>query len=341
MRCPVCGKEISSGERRCSSCGFRLPEEERISSGNASSDAAVRSGRSSAGAKKRRKKRGSGAAVIALFVLTGILGLAVLGGGGYFLGRRIGLFASSPSPSAVPASFPTASAASPMPAADPTPAAELTSVPGSAETPEHGETAAPQPTSSAVLQGSETWRQLCFEYIDRKQYMDGSSPEFYDTQDPGIRFTLYDMDGNGTPELIAENGAETLADAAAYVFTFEGDRILFLGEVGSRELEFYAFDSEGYPGLFCTDGNNDVFTTCYYFLENGTVHEEDVLEEDYNGLKEEDDEVIGRQLTKDDNLFLFVSETAATDRNYLSFYSRDEILSMGWDSFVILCGIGE
>ena len=118
------------------------------------------------------------------------------------------------------------------------------------------------------------------------------------------KFSLYDMDDNGVPELIIYNGASALAAGLDHVFTCENGQILYLGKIGFRGCKLYCCEGSSLPGLFCTDGNNGVFRTEHYALQNGSIVSEELI--------------------------------AAPDGtpDALRFFTVDEIRAMGWDSFL-------
>ncbi len=140
--------------------------------------------------------------------------------------------------------------------------------------------------------------------IGEKTYtMDGLQYFKSDYSEP--RFSLYDLDLSGTPELIVYNGAASMAGGVDYVFTFEQGGVRPLGQIGFRACQLYAVDDPAYPGLFCTDGNNGLAKTEYYTLQNGSI-----------GTQELDRP----------------SDAIRT----LPFSTGDEIRAMGWDEFVRL-----
>lgn len=120
------------------------------------------------------------------------------------------------------------------------------------------------------------------------------------------KFSLYDMDGNGVPELIIYNGASALAAGAVHVFACENGQVIYLGKIGFRGCELYCCEGSSLQGLFCTDGNNGVFRTEYYELQNGGIVSQE----------------------------LDASSIDNDIRGYLSFYTIDEIRAMGWDAFI-------
>jgi len=336
MRCSHCGKETGSADTRCPFCGFDLVSDDVPSSQTSQQNDVYYSSRRTPDRKKsrRRSRKTSRGPVILLILLTAILGLTLLGTGGYFLGQRIGLF-ESPDPKAAqtqPVSEPTPNE---VPSPSPTP---LLNTPS----PAPAETVQPVISESPLLlQGSDQWPLQYQNYIQQKLYLNQTDHPYYTTESSGIRFALYDLDGNKTPELLAYNGSDQPDEAAVYILTCEGGSILYLGNTSGSDPEFYGYESNEYPGIFCTDASGDVFTTRYICLKNGTVFEETVLQDDYSGILEEDAEIQSTQVTEDDALFTLVSESPATDRSYLTFYSQEDILEMGWSGFVTLSGWGE
>lgn len=121
------------------------------------------------------------------------------------------------------------------------------------------------------------------------------------------RFSLYDLDQNDEPELLAFNGGPSLAASTDYVFTHEAWGVNYIGNVGYRGCELYYYEGSAYPGLFCSDGNNGVIRTTYYEMRDGSLVSQDL------------------------------GESAANfggTRHILSFYTLDEIRNMGWYAFV-------
>lgn len=138
--------------------------------------------------------------------------------------------------------------------------------------------------------------------IGEKTYtMDGLQYFKSDYSEP--RFSLYDLDRSGPPELVSFNGAASMAGGVDYVFTFEQGRVRPLGRIGFRACQLYVVDDPAYPGLFCTDGNNGLVKTEYYTLQNGSI-----------GTQE-------------------LSRPSDAIRT-LPFRTVDEIRAMGWDEFV-------
>ena len=134
--------------------------------------------------------------------------------------------------------------------------------------------------------------------------------QFFKNQFSEPKFSLYDMDRNGIPELIIFNGSPSMAGATDHVSTFTQGQVHYTGKIGFRGCELYAVDDAAYPGLFCSDGNNGVVRTEYYTLQNGVIN---------------------------------ASELSRPGGSVwmLPFYTVDEIRAMGWEEFVRLALSGQ
>ncbi|MBR6498509.1 MAG: hypothetical protein IKT23_02330, partial [Clostridia bacterium] len=135
-----------------------------------------------------------------------------------------------------------------------------------------------------------------------------NSDAYYQT-----RFTLYDFERDGEPELLVFNGGPSLAQMTVYVFQHTSWGINHVGNVGFRSCQLFYYDDPSFPGVFCTEGNNGNFRTVYYELQDNSIISEDVTDSGITG-----------------------------DPIYLPFYTLDEIRATGWGEFVrITCGISE
>lgn len=143
---------------------------------------------------------------------------------------------------------------------------------------------------------------------------------------------VYDMDRDGTPELIVHNGDDSMAGAFCNVYTWDGVNMLAIGTVGFRECALTSCPGSAYPGLFCHDGNMGVYTTRYYAKSGYGIVAQDVLEEDHtlNGTVTWSETPAYNALTTDTALFSLVRRQAPTP---LTMRTYREILAVGWDTF--------
>ena len=153
------------------------------------------------------------------------------------------------------------------------------------------------------------------------------SQRYYQDMYTFPKFSLHDMDADGVPELIAFNGASALAEKLDYVYTCRDNGILYLGTVGFRGCELFCYDGAAFPGLFCSEGNNGVYRTEYYTIENGRIVTEHV--KDFSRSDSGEERPV--QITADGALYAL---SVSGGERKLVFYTMDEIRAMGWESFV-------
>lgn len=155
-------------------------------------------------------------------------------------------------------------------------------------------------------QADSDWSSQYESFVINQEYLQ-SGLSFNSDAYTQPRFSLYDLDQNGEPELITFNGGPSLAASTDYVFTSESWGVNYIGNVGYRGCELYYYEGSPFPGVFCSDGNNGVIRTTYYELRDGSILSQDLGESTANPG--------GTQL-------------------FLPFYTLDEIRNMGWDEFV-------
>jgi len=189
---------------------------------------------------------------------------------------------------------------------------------------------------------NEAYRQFVMnqEYVGTKYYSKAfSTPQdaFYpeDAVSYPVRFGLHDMNRDGVPELIVYNGADFRAGAFDNVFTIRDSTVLHVGTAGRQGCDLYYFDSESYPGLFCTDGNGGMHETNYYSLNDNETNCEQVLIYDRtNATWDRDTGWTGDQkiLRKTEDDALYDLEINGERHDFRQF-TLAEIRVMGWDAF--------
>lgn len=145
---------------------------------------------------------------------------------------------------------------------------------------------------------------------------------------------LCDMDGNGVPELMIENGVNGLDQKATYVFTFADGRIRFCGNAGS-DLKigpaeypglFRSFWLSGYymPSEYATDFSEDT-TIRYYTLEGNEIKPIDVVHRlvDYAGNQ-------SVYIVTDDK-GLYEASLAYDSMKSIGFVPMKQLLERGWN----------
>ena len=83
--------------------------------------------------------------------------------------------------------------------------------------------------------------------LDQEYFQTGlsfNSDAYYQT-----RFTLYDFERDGEPELLVFNGGPSLAQMTVYVFKHTSQGINHVGNVGFRSCELFYYEDPSLPHL--------------------------------------------------------------------------------------------
>ena len=162
--------------------------------------------------------------------------------------------------------------------------------------------------------------------IDTKSFtLDGL--KYYKDRYSEPKFALYDIDGNGTPELIIFNGSSIMAEAQCYVFTCDNGQLKYAGPIGFRGCALYFYPEGQYRGLFCSDGNMGQFRTYYYSIKDGAAAQELVKEYTFDDTGK----VVNTPATSNKGLY---EQSTGGDGTALPFFTIGEIREMGWETFV-------
>lgn len=131
------------------------------------------------------------------------------------------------------------------------------------------------------LTAEESYLTAYLEEIERVRQMASDNMADYPYE-----YTLYDIDKNGTPELIIKTGT-CEAEFWFYIYTINGEELYKCGEIGGSHLGLYGGNSAGMVGYMAHMGGYAVFQ---YTLVNKTVSEqlvtEGYTEENYPKLSE-------------------------------------------------------
>lgn len=169
------------------------------------------------------------------------------------------------------------------------------------------------------------WNEAYRQFVVNKKYI-SVKQKFYTENSNKILFGLYDLDGNGTPELIIKNGADNENEMTSYVYTYKNKNVSFVGEIGSGDSSFRYVSN--YHGLYWESGNNGKYIGYYFDLKNNKTNIEQISEEtlEYINSKMNYSE---EQLTKDKKLY----EACKKSDGILPMYNIDEINGIGWNVF--------
>ena len=149
---------------------------------------------------------------------------------------------------------------------------------------------------------------------------------------------LHDMDGDGTPELLAWNGASASGEQTASVYVAAPDGLHYAGDAGTYGPADTFLPGSGYPGLYCLSGQSEYYEGVYYTVKDGQVAADPVLTISRDQKNTSSIQYVITQETKDDSLFAcLVPQSAArlwdAPGEKLAFRSIEEIRDMGWDGF--------
>ena len=113
--------------------------------------------------------------------------------------------------------------------------------------------------SSAQTPAASAWSGAYREFI-----LDGDYLGYGPLKGAGVKFGLYDMDADGTPELLAYTAGASMDTATDYVFTYADGKVAYVGTAGSRSCSLYYYPGSGFPGLFCVDAVTGDYIVSYY-----------------------------------------------------------------------------
>lgn len=182
----------------------------------------------------------------------------------------------------------------------------------------------------------EEWKEVYRDFIENKGYL--KNAETYDTgsgqyNNELIAFALYDMDLDGIPELLINNGEESYADNSNYVYSYKDGAIIYIGILPGASSDFRYGENSDFPGLFI-DGMHTGSSWTEYDYKNGYSIESEMVSESedadlYYGYGSPD-ESVEVERTSNDKLY---RENDKAVYN-LKFITESEYPSLGWDAFL-------
>ncbi len=156
-----------------------------------------------------------------------------------------------------------------------------------------------------------------------------------------ICFSLYDMNGDGIPELLMDLGGD-YAMGDIRVFTYQDHQMQFAGEMPYREFFMPTVSAtRGMPGIYYSTGIAGSFDTSFYYLSGNQLEGEELFNESYyiydddgNPIQELDEPVITWG-TENKRL---VADWKIKNRKMLLMYPLEIIRKLGWwnDGFLEL-----
>lgn len=165
------------------------------------------------------------------------------------------------------------------------------------------------------------WKSIYSWFVQGYEFMRWGS-EDYGTETDYL-FGLYDLDNDGTPELLIHNGYNGRALRCAYCYTVANDSIAY---AGICPTEAYYVDNENYPGLIGRYSDSSEAYWYYYSKSGTTVSSEPV----YTEITTVNDSSI-QQNTTNNQLF---NACSGNKNSFNRLYTMEQISEMGWDKFV-------
>lgn len=225
------------------------------------------------------------------------------------------------------------------------------------------------PSAPASANGDENaadasagWSDAYKDFLLNEKFMDSDEYKFFEgelfeTDIDSIYIGMYDVSGDGVPELFMSNQCGYFADATNYVFTVENGEVRYIGNAGSRAIWLDIDVTGAYPGVFCLSGSYGVYHCDYYTVRDNNVLWETVfvLTDEQGSLYYKEDDTYERGESerfgqimyhkKTDDLALYecAKRAVAPEKFFttqdpnpaiLRHFSLSEIRSMGWEAFV-------
>lgn len=171
----------------------------------------------------------------------------------------------------------------------------------------------------AAAPAAPAWSGAYEDFITGRKYLTAGQ-EYGEEHSPFVN--LYDMDKDGTPELIMDNGYDGRAVRCAYVYTYAGGAVKYLG-VGPTDA-FYS-QNAAFPGIFgYYHIMADDHSWSYYWKDGDKYGCETVyLQMDGEIQEQTGNSALLAEVRKESNMQRLKSGSSVA-----------EIGSSGWDAFV-------
>lgn len=115
----------------------------------------------------------------------------------------------------------------------------------------------------AVTVGAEYGEDICWEYISVISEMGSDLEEF-----EHIDSYIYDIDKNGTPELII-NDQKSPSVSEIYIFTYEQNRLVDVGNYPGGRIMLHPYEGRGFLVSYTMDGYG---TIKYLYMKDNEIH---------------------------------------------------------------------
>ena len=189
---------------------------------------------------------------------------------------------------------------------------------------------------SAEVPEADDFESVLRDFLLTERFLVSQEKYYTEEGSTELLFGLHDMNADGTPELLIQNGSPLYAELTDHIYGFEGGTFRYLGDAGFRECELWTAPGSAYPGVFCTAGHSGFITDVYYGMqEDGTVQSEIIATyEDTSYKVQTHDE---ERVTNDQALYdtwLMMRPLEGREAVWVQMYSRSWIRENGIDAFL-------
>ena len=140
----------------------------------------------------------------------------------------------------------------------------------------------------AAIAEQQNWYIAYYDYIMSDVYLQ-SGQKFVRNGDNAYEmpcFCLFDMNRDGTPELLISNADLSHAGGKTYLFSFQNNRVevpegAMNVSLGMHDTQYYYPDRPDYPGIFSGDGGMGYYYDSYYSFDWNVLKEDAIAETIY------------------------------------------------------------
>ncbi len=127
-------------------------------------------------------------------------------------------------------------------------------------------------SSEGTVAPKLSWSDEYKNFLTSRSFSNGTH-RYYSEID--IEFFMNDMDADGIPELIIQNGTKDKSKAQVHFYSFADNKIVYAGTASGYSETFKYMNSTSYPGIFTTFSIGGGTQNAYYYtLEDGELVEE-------------------------------------------------------------------
>ncbi len=204
-------------------------------------------------------------------------------------------------------------------------------------------------TTAGTRVNADTWPEAYHNFIVNETYLTDPEKVFYaeEVVIDKIAFALRDMDADGTPELLIDNGGLSFEHSLTYLYSFSSPKVISVGSLPNPRVKNpYTIDQLSLPGLL-TDFVREGDTTIDYYSYNGAVQSENVCltalfvqNPDTGKYEMKRDPITGEGMA---TMLSHTSNAALYNAYHIheknlskpfEFVERDSLEEMGWESFL-------